>query len=553
MSMLSHSSNPAWRKSLLQQFQARNKQTEPFESVIQTCVSLFERIDSIQREKNLAISNQDVSSSSGTIISTTSSSTTSLLAQNIEKISTLQTELKENQKLLQEKDATINDLNLKISTLTKQKNELKSKNNDLEINIDAMKSKCQSYQEMINDLKEQNTLLSDEHTALQIAYNSLNNQFQQQEIQLNQLIGRWKAMKTKEADFMNEENEKQLRLKNEKTRKQLEEDCQKMVVSSATIKEMNLMKIPREKEIYHQLLDYPIPQKQSFYFEAHNEIFAFKFDQKTNNLISGGGDRKVKIWSLDDMKATLVEVLTGSNASVTAIDIFEEYLVASSSDHASRVWTLNEYRLRRTLTGHSNKVMSVKFMDVNNKVVSGSYDKTIKIWDLNRNACMRTFFAGSSCSDLVNIQENNIASAHIDKKIRFWDSRSDSMITDIMLQGKITSLDRTNDNHYLLCSVRYVETLNCFDLRMNQVVRDFTAESFNLGCDWTRLKLSPNNQFVACGSNDGTIFFWDFQTGKLERTLHNDRHSAAVIAVEWHPKGDSFASADRNKNIVIWS
>lgn len=45
----------------------------------------------------------------------------------------------------------------------------------------------------------------------------------------------------------------------------------------------------------------------------------------------------------------------------------------------SRVWSLDDHRLRHTLTGHSGKVFSAKFMGDNNKVVSASHDRTLKV------------------------------------------------------------------------------------------------------------------------------------------------------------------------------
>lgn len=36
---------------------------------------------------------------------------------------------------------------------------------------------------------------------------------------------------------------------------------------------------------------------------------------------------------------------------------------------------------------------------------------------------------------------STIISGHFDKKIRFWDSRTDSSASDIVLNGKVTSLD----------------------------------------------------------------------------------------------------------------
>ena len=44
-----------------------------------------------------------------------------------------------------------------------------------------------------------------------------------------------------------------------------------------------------------------------------------------------------------------------------------------------------------TLTGHSGKVMAAKFLGEPSKGVSGSHDRTLKIWDLRSKACELSF------------------------------------------------------------------------------------------------------------------------------------------------------------------
>lgn len=80
-----------------------------------------------------------------------------------------------------------------------------------------------------------------------------------------------------------------------------------------------------------------------------------------------------------------------------------------------------------------------------------------------------TKFAGSSCNDLVTIDGVQILSGHFDKKIRFWDQRSETSHNEILLQGKVTSLDLSRDRNYLLACVRD-DSLVTIDLRMNQKI-----------------------------------------------------------------------------------
>lgn len=46
-----------------------------------------------------------------------------------------------------------------------------------------------------------------------------------------------------------------------------------------------------------------------------------------------------------------------------------------------------EILFQHTLTGHCEKVMAAKFLGEPSKVVTGSYDRTLKIWDLRSKAC----------------------------------------------------------------------------------------------------------------------------------------------------------------------
>lgn len=44
---------------------------------------------------------------------------------------------------------------------------------------------------------------------------------------------------------------------------------------------------------------------------------------------------------------------------------------------------------QHTLTGHSGKVLSAKFLLDNARIVSGSHDRTLKLWDLRSKVCKK--------------------------------------------------------------------------------------------------------------------------------------------------------------------
>ncbi|XP_076025638.1 autophagy-related protein 16-1 isoform X2 [Genypterus blacodes] len=299
--------------------------------------------------------------------------------------------------------------------------------------------------------------------------------------------------------------------------------------------------------------DVRVPTTAVHVFEAHDgEVNAVRFSPGSRLLATGGMDRRVKLWEVVSGRCEPKGALTGSNAGITSIefDSAGSYLLAASNDFASRIWTVDDYRLRHTLTGHSGKVLSARFLLDNARIVSGSYDRTLKLWDLRSKVCMKTVFAGSSCNDIV-CTEQCVMSGHFDKKVRFWDIRAESIVRELELLGRVTSLDLNHDRTELLTCSRD-DLIKIIDLRTNAVKQTFSAQGFKCGADWTRVTFSPDGNYVAGGSADGALYVWNVLTGKVDRTLDRN-HGSAINSVSWSPSGTFVISVEKGSKAVLWS
>ncbi|KAM4868161.1 autophagy-related protein 16-1 isoform X1 [Urocitellus parryii] len=299
--------------------------------------------------------------------------------------------------------------------------------------------------------------------------------------------------------------------------------------------------------------DVRVPTTALYVFDAHDgEVNAVQFSPGSRLLATGGMDRRVKLWEAFGDKCEFKGSLSGSNAGITSIefDSAGAYLLAASNDFASRIWTVDDYRLRHTLTGHSGKVLSAKFLLDNARIVSGSHDRTLKLWDLRSKVCIKTVFAGSSCNDIV-CTEQCVMSGHFDKKIRFWDIRSESVVREMELLGKITALDLNPERTELLSCSRD-DLLKVIDLRTNAIKQTFSAPGFKCGSDWTRVVFSPDGSYVAAGSAEGSLYVWSVLTGKVEKVL-SKQHSSSINAVAWSPSGVHVVSVDKSSKAVLWA
>ncbi|XP_014256099.1 autophagy-related protein 16-1 isoform X2 [Cimex lectularius] len=531
-----------WRDAIFTQIQTRNRVLcNTFQDLITAHNRLFEVQNELRQENENLIREGAAGGTDGT--NRAAEQRISLLES---KLMAQQVELTELHKARGDNMHMVVDLNRQV----KEKEAMLKK---VEQNLtEAVAKNTQLFNDIVrhmaekSELQNANQLIRDEHTALQLAYSQLEEKLRKYQEENAQLVDRLMKYKSKDAEKMNEENDNFLKKRYAKIQKELEEAAKESSKS-----------IPLEPYVPDSAIPdkSAVPTTVAISFDAHeSEISAVKWSPVDKIVATGGTDRKVKLWDISKGLAESKGQLVGSNASVMSVnfDTNGSFILGASNDFATRVWGATDLRLKHTLTGHSGKVLAAKFLGEPTKVVTGSHDRTLKLWDLRSRACIETKFAGSCCNDIVisDSAGTTIISGHFDKKIRFWDTRTDTNINEILVQGKVTSLDLARDGKTLLACVRD-DTLRLIDLRANQMLTTYSYEGFKVACDWTRAVFSNTADFVCVGSNDGGVYVWNTASGNLETVLK--KHTCPVIAVSWHPFANYIASVDKSKKAVVWA
>lgn len=93
-------------------------------------------------------------------------------------------------------------------------------------------------------------------------------------------------------------------------------------------------------------------------------------------LISGSLDNTIKVWDIDNAKAT--QTLFGHIEGVWAVESDKLRLISGSHDRTIKVWNREEGRCTATLVGHRGAVTCLGLGE--DKIISGSDDGDVRIW-----------------------------------------------------------------------------------------------------------------------------------------------------------------------------
>ena len=287
-------------------------------------------------------------------------------------------------------------------------------------------------------------------------------------------------------------------------------------------------------------------------------------------LRNGVSEEKLGLLNWDNLlevfKSTLtvadseyVEKLTGCLAAIGESRYQEMILeVIKRHQEVKPKCLLENVSVVRTLTRHFDSVNSVAISPDGQTLVSGSRDKTIKIWQLSTGRELRTLTGHSNGVSSVAISPDGqtLVSASIDKTIKIWQLSTGQELRALTGHyGSVNSVAISPDGQTLVTGSNYVTIINIWQLSSGQLLRTLTGHSDGVYF----VAISPDGQTLVSGGSDDsddsdygdeTIKTWDLNTGLRLRTFLSSL-GGGVNSVAISPYGQTLVSSSR-KRIKIW-
>ncbi|MCC5639986.1 serine/threonine protein kinase [Nostoc sp. CHAB 5844] len=210
---------------------------------------------------------------------------------------------------------------------------------------------------------------------------------------------------------------------------------------------------------------------------------------------------------------------------------------------------LEHLQLAKTILGHLNYVKTLTITQDGKTLISGSSDKTIKIWNLADGSLIRTLSGHNSgvIAVAISLHDQTLVSSSNDQNIKIWNLETGELIRTLTgHDGAVWSIAITPDGQTLV-SGSGDKTIKIWNLKTGQLINTLTNHLSSV----MSLAISPDGKTLVSGSNDKTIKMWNLATSKLIRTIQG--HDDAVISLAISPDGKRLVSSSNDKTIKIWN
>ncbi|KAG0222484.1 chromatin associated protein [Mortierella sp. GBAus27b] len=240
-----------------------------------------------------------------------------------------------------------------------------------------------------------------------------------------------------------------------------------------------------------------------------------------------------------------------------------KYLVTGADDKLIRIWDIGQKKIHKVLKGHEKDIYTLDISKDGKTIVSGSGDQTTRVWDMESGRCIHVLTLGdadvrdaSITSVAISPDGNHVAAASLDRTVRVWDTRSGELLGK--LEGhkdSVYSVTFTPDGKALV-SGSLDRTLKTWDLgRIGQdggAQTNLCKSSSDGHKDFVlSVAVTPDGKWVASGSKDRTVQFWDSNTMSAQLALQG--HENSVISVTFSPAGTYFATGSGDTRARVWS
>ena len=285
-------------------------------------------------------------------------------------------------------------------------------------------------------------------------------------------------------------------------------------------------------------------------FKGNNEIISSCiFTPNMKQCISGSENGNIFVWNFKPQMRPFR--FTGHKGAITDLAINPEgtMIASSSTDQSVHLWTNTVSGKYKLLKCHPSPVRSVDFSNTGKYLLTGSNDKTIKIFDLYPKAKFVSSFKGhSNWVRCARFSPDNrlIGSCGDDNAVIIFDVEQKSVKYRFLDHLSHVNSCRFSPDGTIIASAGDDGKIKLFDIRIGRLIQHYDAHNNKINC----ISYHQSGNYIISGSDDSTIKIWDLKMGQILYTVHG--HKGKVKSVNFNIDGDYFCSGGEDSILMVW-
>ena len=281
--------------------------------------------------------------------------------------------------------------------------------------------------------------------------------------------------------------------------------------------------------------------------------WAYAIPFKDNGtLISGSGDNTLRAWDVATGTQRWSKDV-GDNVYAVALPSHNPHFIAygGAGNYDIRMRYSDDGDWRGDVAGHTGAVASLAFKPNSYLLASGSWDHTIRIWNVGNNNRQHVRTLRGHTKPVWSVawspDGRTLASASQDGTVRLWNP--DNGINFAVLRGHTETVEDVawSPDGRILASGSWDFTVRLWNPDTHGPLRVLRGHKNTV----RSLAFHPNGQTLASGSSDWTIRLWNPNTGAHKATLTG--HRAELNNLAFSPNGQILAGGGPNQqDISLW-
>lgn len=276
-------------------------------------------------------------------------------------------------------------------------------------------------------------------------------------------------------------------------------------------------------------------------------------------------DAQIKVWDLasGDLRATI----SGHIMAVRALVVSERfpYLFSGSEDKTLRCWDLEKTNSEsgcqvRSYHGHVGGIYALALHPELDVLFSTGRDSAIRVWDIRSRgqAMALTGHLGDVCALVSQTGEPQVCLAGMDGTIRLWDLRNLKCALTLTQHTKGVRLLVKHPHELTMVSVDSTGTINQWLLPGGQLLNTLrTPHSAQHDTNIVNtLAINPSTNELFAGFGDGRMNFYDYESGEIVQQTRTKAAEglpmATIYASSFDMLGMRLMTCENDKSIKIW-